>query len=1100
MAGANQEQLKAIQHSGGVLLKAGAGSGKTFVLKEHMIYLSKKWMSEFKESNSVESFSDVIKSKFSKVVLMTFTKKAAGEISIRLHDEFEETLEVMGEDRNLWEIVCENLDYLTITTIHGYCFKLIKQGFFPEVDIDNEMLSDTEFNNLIESIFASWIQNFHSSEADDFLELVLKDKDFVLSSLKSILSDPTLRSMWKKLNLESISLASTDTSIQGLVKVFKLNECFESASLLHQYPEYKGKKWYDFLESFFSAQSSINTFQDVLDLNQYFCNLKYKIPTSPRSNSTEAEIHGLFQSVKSLNAFLKSNGEDLMLYNDNFDTFVLSWFKSFKDLVDYANIEYDKAPGITFSDLEFIVRSGLEDNAIAAKIAESYEYLVVDEFQDTSYIQFEIIQKIIQGDFNKLFCVGDIKQAIYGFRGGELGVFLDCQEMTNQVLSLKNNYRSDKDIVSFNNNFFDFLFLKGLKFEGEDVKPVEVEYQENPIEDRELGEIFEITANIDFLAEHGISKVGNSEIEYLEALLLIRKIEELKVENESVCILYKKLKPSLLLIGLMIEKDLGFTAQIKIPFAEDPICSLFKLLIEHEFNLSEQKNYYIKLIVRAYLCLLDSELIVDVDRTINTFEEDRRYFGLYQAFFNFLSNCNIANSNFKNNLIQIKDMCKIANEDPEHLVSLLEDSKGIAYSLDFQYGKESNAITIMTAHASKGLQFSNVLLGGIYTNDKSFPFTGLFGKYPLSMKWSREVTSKTKYKTPQYILESEETKLKEFSESKRLFYVACTRAVNSLGWVDIDFGKVKKRTNSNSWHNGISVWKSEVFKTNQEIIKDVSKYEFKIQDDFSLSFLSQSSNKKPLFHIDTLGTTSKIEQGSYMILPELSVTRLATVVDCPRKFYFSNICKITEEDLALLGGDLSRRLYTEEDDLSSKSFTSSAKRGTNLHYQLERTIKNGLILPEDIDSKDRDAILWTVDKLKEFPDNSKFISEESTKFEFFNYMISGIPDLIILNPDGEKPPEIWDYKTGSIKESTSEIYHFQLVCYAYALYLKEDIPANESIKVVLCYIDEEKMIEKMYTKEDVENYLKPFWSDLTNPDKINPSHCESCPYGNICHK
>ena len=166
----------------------------------------------------------------------------------------------------------------------------------------------------------------------------------------------------------------------------------------------------------------------MLTLNHYFKALKYKIPTSPRATSTEEEIHSLFQSVKGLNTFLKSNGEDLENYSLYFDEYVSVWFKNFKNLVDFTSLEYDKALGITFSDLEYIVRSGLNNKEVASKISESYEYLVVDEFQDTSYIQFEIIQKIIQDDFNRLFCVGDIKQAIYGFRGGELSVFLDCQK------------------------------------------------------------------------------------------------------------------------------------------------------------------------------------------------------------------------------------------------------------------------------------------------------------------------------------------------------------------------------------------------------------------------------------------------------------------------------------------------------------------------------------------------------------------------------------------------------------------------------------------------------------------------------------------------
>ncbi len=87
MPGPNPEQLKAIEHQGGALLSAGAGSGKTFVLAEHLIYLAKRWLSEFSPDTDPD-FGQYIKSKLSKVVLMTFTKKAAGEIGIRIRDNF----------------------------------------------------------------------------------------------------------------------------------------------------------------------------------------------------------------------------------------------------------------------------------------------------------------------------------------------------------------------------------------------------------------------------------------------------------------------------------------------------------------------------------------------------------------------------------------------------------------------------------------------------------------------------------------------------------------------------------------------------------------------------------------------------------------------------------------------------------------------------------------------------------------------------------------------------------------------------------------------------------------------------------------------------
>ena len=70
---------------------------------------------------------------------------------------------------------------------------------------------------------------------------------------------------------------------------------------------------------------------------------------------------------------------------------------------------------MTFSDLEYYVHEGLGLSGVIDRMAQSYRYIIIDEFQDTSPIQFKIITKMIKENYQRLFCVGDKKQAIYGF-------------------------------------------------------------------------------------------------------------------------------------------------------------------------------------------------------------------------------------------------------------------------------------------------------------------------------------------------------------------------------------------------------------------------------------------------------------------------------------------------------------------------------------------------------------------------------------------------------------------------------------------------------------------------------------------------------------
>src|SRR5690606_15178841 len=139
----NSEQKLAIEHEGGVLLRAGAGSGKTFVLVEHILYLTKQWIRKFK-GNPRGTFEEFLRSEFSKVVMMTFTKKAAGEMSIRLSEKFQEVSSEEGEDQKFWVIANELLPVLTVTTIDGFCRKLITLGYFPHLSTVAKIIFETE--------------------------------------------------------------------------------------------------------------------------------------------------------------------------------------------------------------------------------------------------------------------------------------------------------------------------------------------------------------------------------------------------------------------------------------------------------------------------------------------------------------------------------------------------------------------------------------------------------------------------------------------------------------------------------------------------------------------------------------------------------------------------------------------------------------------------------------------------------------------------------------------------------------------------------------------------------------------------------------------
>ncbi|MCO4753564.1 MAG: UvrD-helicase domain-containing protein [Bacteriovoracaceae bacterium] len=1093
MAGANPEQLKAIENFGGALLSAGAGSGKTFVLTEHLVHLATQWVNDYKADQD-GIFDQYIKSKLSKVVLMTFTKKAAGEIGIRIGQKFQRALdEAIAADHPsapLWEKTLERLDALTVSTIHGYCYKLIKQGFFAQVNPNDDIIGEAEFAKQIEDIFSLWLEE-NLERSDLFFQTILKEKRAVLTSLKSIVADPTLRLMWQKMDPERFELDTVDEVIKDLLWHQSFNEIFEDKSPLGLWSDFKDKDWFKFLERFESFRNSFDF--SLHALNAWIVELSnedWKIPRAPGAKAVPQDAKDFYKQVKEFKDFLKKNEEDLLLFQDHGLKQVKLWYGQFRELFSHVEKAYRSAPGFTFGDLEYIVNEQLDSSSAREMVKNEYDYIIVDEFQDTSFIQFNILSKIVDSDYSKVFCVGDVKQAIYGFRGGELGVFLEMEQKTPLQLSLLHNYRSDKDVINFNNALFDYLFKLGLGFEGRDHYAVKVERQTIPLADRANGKIFEIETNLEFLQDE-LEKLSVSDVEYLEALALAQNIQgNIESDGGDTAVLYRKLKPSKILMQLLLAMDIGFTSQVKVPMLEDPILGVFNLLIKNRFDQGKLKDKYLEFALISYFKLLGAQTDNVIDEA-KRFENNIGFYGLYQSFLIFMSSTGLVVSNYKNNLENIRLLIEMNQGDLGKIATKMDEWSELQYSLDFQYGKDPHKVVLMSAHASKGLEFPRVLLGGIYTNDSSMGMKDMFGKSPYSFKWSQALTGKKKYKSPHYMLELAVQKRKEFSESKRLFYVACTRAESELGWVKLEFGTLKATVAKGSWISGLE----KFFQNSEEgmlFYKQMShtRASSDLRDVFDINFLQKMSNQPPMFHFDNLGVESRLDQAQAFLMPELSVTRLAQVSQCPRKFYLQNILKLESSELFK---EDSKSMDVEE--LTAKSFSSS-ERGIEVHDAIAQAIDNSLTPIEDLGYMSQ--VEWVVENLKKFEENTNFISEKPIKFELFEYMISGIPDLIIQ--DSEHHVEVWDFKTGRLKAEVPESYWFQLKTYAYAMFTLEKGEKLKPIKLVLCYVDEKQMVEQIVSKEDVEKYLWDFASKFNAADETNTSHCEHCDFNKICNK
>ena len=1103
----NEEQKKAIEHFGGVLLSAGAGSGKTFVLVEHVIYL----FEQFYKNNKceVEDFERKVKNYFSQIVIMTFTTKAAGELKLRIENRFNLSLDDVkaGNDGGIplafWEIGKEAIAGLFVGTIHGFCYRLISQGFIPGLTGKEELINDVDFVRKISILVDQFFENKIETNKSSFFDRLVLNKKNIKKAIVEVFSDTDLRVMWSDIESDNSDIQEEyiEKILEELigVKLVNLEISYEDFRPKLTKKGYPG--WFVLIEDWHKRKEGLTRNVDLIialseSLNQIS---QLRIP-----KNASPEVINFLNDVRNIrDKIIKPHLKNFVAYRSS-PEILNKWGKDIFNIFRYVERNYLKVKGITFTDLEFFVWKKLLNVENAKRVKESYSYFIIDEFQDTSSVQFEIVKSITDSDMMKVFSVGDVKQAIYGFRGGELGVFQNASEETYHNLPLKNNYRSSPEVINFNNKLFHYLLPLGKDYEGEDRFSVKMEEQNIPKGVEKRGAINCYSVEIKYEGDEEI-QLYQTDINRAESYAIAEVIQN-KAEDDEYCILYRKLAPTKFLIPMLVKRNIAFSSQIKIDLKEDPVLCLFIEFARTCAFIEKSSSFKSSLLIlERILRILHGKNLDKRGEKIEEYAYQEARIGLLESFKRFCWGVGLSSSNLKNSWPLIQTLGDISKDRASYVFDYTSALLQGNYSLEFQFGVDNQKVRIMTTHASKGLEFSKVILGGIHTNGSSKADNVFFGKLPGSYKWSQGIGRSKIFDSPALIYEKILKKEKEFSEFKRLFYVATTRAVHEIIWIDLSLNEKQLSFSSSSWVNGLRKFLSSEASNINKIHKTYS-FEEIFDEGTSLS------SEPPVYFKDNLGCEF-IEEESFpfAIGAELSVTKFASLSNCPRKFFLRNVLKISEEELEI---DVETKNELEQDVLNGKddslfeesfaehevfTHTSSTKtRGDLVHKEIEKILKNdfSLEISGDLDNKTQAGIVWVINELKSsISPISKIISEEPIKFSLFGQMISGTPDLVVID---ENELRIWDFKTGGYSESKVTPYWIQLYCYAYAYFKRTTANETFGIKLTLAFLDEKKLVERTVNLDEITRLLFDTWMSLKDPDIINRKHCFICEYNNIC--
>ncbi len=461
------EQLPTFQNNKHQIVIANAGSGKTTILVEKYLNLILL--------NPPE--------RIEKIVAITFTRKAAAEMRQRvvsrlnneiskLHEQISnntstndyQTLNPIIEFQRLITFR-EHITNARIQTIHSFCFSILK-------DHAVEIELSPDFVAITESEKAEVIDNFIFETIEEILENANNPLNPLLIKLLNNVAKNTISQILDKIATDENTLhilkdlysltfpeyrAQIDINAKELIGYyldqFKAIFLKEYNNLISIDEKTNGTKQFGAKFEQFYNDFKILPNKDIYDfINK---NLKdfttFKIGRTQLINTSD-ELKSIYEKLKSV-ADSKFDDKYLLQLYEYSNT-----IKEISLIIRDKYDNYKKETGlIDYDDILWKTYYLLSNNPdILNNIKANIDYLLVDEFQDTDSVQYEIIRLIVpfyQSLENKLFVVGDPKQSIYGFRQADVRIMNQLlSEIPEANQNLLEEFKDSDEIVLYPNS------------------------------------------------------------------------------------------------------------------------------------------------------------------------------------------------------------------------------------------------------------------------------------------------------------------------------------------------------------------------------------------------------------------------------------------------------------------------------------------------------------------------------------------------------------------------------------------------------------------------------------------------------------------------
>ncbi|WP_299712579.1 exodeoxyribonuclease V subunit beta [uncultured Tenacibaculum sp.] len=802
------------------IYNASAGSGKTFTLV-------KEYLKILLQSKDIFYFQ--------KVLAVTFTNKAAGEMKERVlknlnafsNGESTDMLELILQEtpidvtiikersQKVLNAILQNYSAFSITTIDSFTHKIIKNFAYDlgltlnfEVEMDAVSLLNEAVDILVSKIGVrnditkllieysaskidedkSWDVSF---ELKEFSKVLLREDDvkhFRKLSQKTVGDFNALQDKLKKSKKEAVKRLK-EIGARGLEVISTMNLDHKDFyySLI---PKHFTALQKDPLQAKFFDQSKL---KERIEENMFYSKSKSEDIKSaidgilPELLNLYFESEKIFQDVLLQQLALKSLVPLAVLNNVN---------KELNTIKEENNIRLN-------AEFNQLISDHIKDQPtpyIYERIGQRFMHYFIDEMQDTSILQWQnlipLIDNALAQESSSLLLVGDAKQAIYRWRGGKAEQLINLSSSENVTFNIEKelkllgrNFRSYSEVINFNNDFFQHV---ATLFSSPNYKELFIEGNQQQENSKTGG-----CVSISFLEK----KEDKEEEKNKYPEKVYQQIVDLQKEYalSEISVLVRKKKEGIAVANYLSEKGIPIVSSETLLLANSNkvlfIINFLKLVL---YPNDEQNRFEL-------LCFLHKHLQTNND--LHTFLTDK----VKCSLLTFIELLNGLGTNFKLELFNtlpfyekieyiIRGFSLLETSDAyvQFFLDLVLDQQGrgvtIQDFLDFWSSKkdnlsiatpdESEAVKIMTIHKSKGLEFPVVIFPfdlDIYRQVKPKVWfhnlsNDFLGFEELLIDYSKSLEYINDLGKEIYHQQRQELELDNFN----LLYVALTRSVEQL--------------------------------------------------------------------------------------------------------------------------------------------------------------------------------------------------------------------------------------------------------------------------------------------------------------------------------